>query len=69
MYRNVGSAVIISILDVFEKNPYSRIPNTNYKNISNLRKEIAWETARTDRFKRERNSYTKARKFNELICD
>jgi hypothetical protein len=64
MYRNVGKAVMVSILDIFEKNPYTRITNTNFKNISNLRKEVAWETARTERFKRERGSHTKARKFN-----
>jgi len=67
MYKNVGSAVMISILDIFEKNPYSRIPNTSYKNIGNLRKEVGIETSRTDRFRREPYSMTKAKKFNEWI--
>ena len=27
-YENVGKTVLISILDIFEKNPYTRVPNT-----------------------------------------
>ena len=69
MYRNVGSAVVISILDIFEKNPYSRIPNTIYKSIGSLRKEMGWETSRVDRFRREPHSLTKAKKFNEWIYE
>ena len=26
-YENMGKTLLISILDLFEKNPYSRIPN------------------------------------------
>jgi cytosolic carboxypeptidase protein 5 len=44
---------VISILDIFEKNPYSRIYNSSYKTIDILRKEIAIECSRTDRFRRE----------------
>ena len=40
-YRNVGKNAMISILDIYEKNPYSRIPNSNLKNIQNIRKETA----------------------------
>jgi hypothetical protein len=50
-YRNVGKNALVSILDIFEKNPYSRIPNTPYKTIESVRKETAFECARIDRFR------------------
>ena len=67
MYRNVGHALLISVLDIFEKNPYSRIPLSQYKNMETLRRETGWETVRTDRFRREPGSHQKARKYNDLI--
>jgi hypothetical protein len=52
MYRNTGAACLIALLDVFEKNPYSRLPNTQYKNLETLRRELAMDCARTERYKR-----------------
>ena len=67
MYRNVGKNALVSILDLFDKNPFSRIYNSLSKNIDNLRREVAWETARTDRVKREPGSHAKARKFPDIM--
>ena len=30
IYENTGKAILVSILDVFNKNPYSRIPNSTF---------------------------------------
>ena len=67
MYRNVGKNCMVSILDLFDKNPYSRIYNSSYKCMENLRREIGWETARTERFRREPGSHARARKFSEFM--
>ena len=50
-FRNVGKNCMVSILDIFEKNPYSRIPNTNFKDISILRKKTGAEISHIDRFR------------------
>ena len=42
---------MVSILDIFEKNPYSRIPHTNFKDISILRKKTGAEISHIDRFR------------------
>ena len=53
MYANVGKALLVSILDVFEMNPFSRIPNTQYKDLGGIRKEVEdWITKTVDRFKK-----------------
>ena len=36
-YHNLGKSILISILDLFEKNPYSRIANTIYKDIGGIK--------------------------------
>lgn len=69
IYRNQGKNALVSILDVFEKNPYSRIPNTQYKIIDVIRREIAWECAREDRFRSDPYVYKKTRKYSEYIYD
>lgn len=43
MYQNVGKALMVSILDTFSKNPYSRIPSSNFNAISILRRFIAFQ--------------------------
>ena len=52
IYENVGKQLLVSILDLFEWNPVSRIPHTEYKNIKSIRKEIAGEVIRSERFKK-----------------
>lgn len=39
-YQNLGKSILVSILDLFEKNPYSRLPNTIFKDIGTLRNSI-----------------------------
>ena len=66
-YENLGRALLISILDVFEKNPYSRIPNTIYKNNEDIRKEIGKNLSKLERFRRDPTTGKKYKKLNELI--
>ncbi|EAR85016.2 zinc carboxypeptidase family protein (macronuclear) [Tetrahymena thermophila SB210] len=67
LYQDVGKAILVTILDIFEKNPYSRIPNSSYKTIDNIRRSIGWDCARIERFRKDPLAYKKARKFNEFI--
>jgi hypothetical protein len=39
-YETLGKNVAVSLLDLFGLNPASRIPNTHYKTIDEVRKEI-----------------------------
>ena len=36
-YENLGRCILISILDLFNKNPYSRIPNSSLKSLDGIR--------------------------------
>jgi hypothetical protein len=40
-YQNLGRCILISILDLFDKNPFSRIPNTQYKNKTGIKASIS----------------------------
>jgi hypothetical protein len=40
-------------LDIFEKNPYSRILSSSFKTMPNLRKEVALQIVKLDRFRKE----------------
>jgi hypothetical protein len=42
-YMNLGKAILVSILDVFEKNPYSRVDNSEFKSMEDMRKSLATE--------------------------
>lgn len=42
-YRNLGKNLLVSILDVFDKNPYSRVNNSRYKSMEMLRRITAFE--------------------------
>ncbi|CAM6005732.1 unnamed protein product [Sphagnum balticum] len=37
-YMNLGKAILVSLLDVFDRNPYTRVFNSEYKTLDNLRK-------------------------------
>ena len=50
LYENVGRSLLITILDLFNKNPFSRIPNSAFKHIDAVRKDVADQVAKTDRF-------------------
>jgi hypothetical protein len=69
MYRNLGKNLLVSILDVFDKNPYNRIYNSHYKSMDMLRRLTAFEIFHnTERFRMfERFVYGKVKNINELI--
>ena len=41
-FRNLGKNLLVSILDVFDKNPYSRVNNSRYKSMEMLRRITAF---------------------------
>jgi hypothetical protein len=41
MNYELGENILVSILDVVEKNPYSRIPNSEHKTLEAIRKSLA----------------------------
>ena len=43
MYENLGKNLMVSILDVFDKNPYNRVYNSKYKSMDMLRRLTAFE--------------------------
>lgn len=49
-YEKIGRGLLISILDIFEKNPHSRIQWTRYGSVQNVRSEIASNLQRTKNF-------------------
>lgn len=65
IYQDVGKAMMVSILDVFDKNPYSRIVNTPFNNIENVRKDIASKVSKDKRFRKE-PTRIKCLKINQL---
>jgi len=38
---NLGKAILVSLLDVFDRNPYTRVFNSEYKTLDNLRKALS----------------------------
>ena len=42
MYENLGKNLMVSILDVFDKNPYNRVYNSKYKSMDMLRRLTAF---------------------------
>lgn len=42
MYENVGKNLMVSILDVFDKNPYNRVYGSKYKSMDALRRLTAF---------------------------
>jgi hypothetical protein len=67
IYEDVGKAMLVSILDIFQKNPCTRILNTPYKNIEALRRQVATKISKYNRFKKDAmNVKKKFNKINEL---
>jgi len=66
IYEDVGKAMLVSILDIFEKNPCSRIPNTSYGTLDNIRTELASKTSKITRFRRDTTVSRKCKRINEL---
>lgn len=42
MYESLGKSLMVSILDVFDKNPYNRVYNSKYKSMDMLRRLTAF---------------------------
>lgn len=68
---NLGKAILISILDVFEKNPYSRVDNSDFKTMDEMRRITATGIYQSEeRFRMlDPNCLRKLRKTNDLIKD
>jgi hypothetical protein len=50
MYENVGRSLVITILDLFNRNPFSRVANSQYKTMDAIRKEIVQQVGKLERF-------------------
>jgi hypothetical protein len=50
--ENVGKALLVSILDILEKNPISRIPFTDYETMKNMRSDLAEKIRNYNRFQK-----------------
>jgi len=59
MYEEVGKAILISILDIFEKNPNARVKDTKYADVQSIRTEIATNLSKLKDF--EFLPYSRAR--------
>ena len=69
MYQNVGKALMVSILDTFDKNPYSRIPTSSFTSMPNLRRMMASQIFHeAERFRMfEKHIYLKVKRIGELM--
>jgi len=47
-YEKMGIAILISILDYEGKNPFTKICNTNYKNLKSIRSAVAMKLVKED---------------------
>lgn len=70
MFHSIGEAMMISLLDRIEKNPFSRLTNSSFKNLEELKRSTAFEILNNeDRFKKlDFKAYQKA-KFITKYCD
>lgn len=62
-FHNLGRNILISILDIWNRNPYTRLTDANL-----YRREIADRQAKLDRFRKEQAGIkTKQKRIVELI--
>jgi len=40
IFEDVGRAFCLGILDLLEKNPISRVPSSNFKNLENIKNDL-----------------------------
>ena len=66
-YENLGKAIMISILDIFEKNPLSLTNKVASGGIKELRKQIAGSLYKTMRFRKEGKLLTKYRQIDQMV--
>lgn len=67
IYENLGKQILISILDIFGKNPISRIPHTKYENLAAIRTSIASHITKYERFGKITNIKTQIANINSYI--
>jgi hypothetical protein len=69
MNYELGENILVSILDVVEKNPYSRIPNSEHKTLEALRRSLATELLQEEeRFKMlDLKAYQKTKSITRYI--
>lgn len=70
-YRTLGESLMVSLLDVFGRNPYSRVYNSRYKSMDMLRRVTAYEIFHSaERFRMfERSIFGKVKNINSLLQD
>ncbi len=51
--ENVGKALLVSILDILEKNPISRIPFTEHETLKDMRSDLADKIRNYNRFHKD----------------
>lgn len=68
-YRNLGKNLLVSLLDIFDKNPYNRVYNSKYTSMEMLRRITAFEIFHSaERFRMyEKKVFGKVKNINLLI--
>ena len=67
IYEDLGKSTLISILDIFEKNPCTRIPGNVTETLDAFRTEIAERIVKIPRFWKEANIKRKCLKITEIV--
>lgn len=67
IYENLGKQLLISILDIFDKNPVSRIHFTDHKSIKGIRQYIASHITKYERFGKIANIKDQVKNINQQI--
>lgn len=57
-YENLGKNILVSILDLFELNPASRIPHTSMKSLAGIKEEISNQLTKGALFNKEKIART-----------
>jgi hypothetical protein len=53
-FENLGKNILVSILDLFELNPASRVPHTSFKTLNGVKEEIANQLNKLTPFNKEK---------------
>lgn len=66
-YENLGKAILVSILDIFEKNPLTLTKKVAQGGIPEIRKQIAGSLYKMMRFRKEGKLAVKYKQINEFV--
>jgi hypothetical protein len=58
----LGKNILVSLLDLFELNPASRIPHTHLKSLANIKEEISNQLTKGTPFNRDKITRSQANK-------